>query len=68
MQHDHQKTLYGPNPDASAGKRVRYLNPLQISKQNHTFIIRKDNKELQGKMNEEVVKHIHDMKKNFEAR
>jgi hypothetical protein len=35
-----------------------YLNPIKISKENHTFRIGKYNEELHGKMNEEVEKHI----------
>jgi hypothetical protein len=45
-----------------------YLNPIQISKENHTFRIGKDNEELHGNTNEEVENHIHNMKKDFEAR
>jgi hypothetical protein len=67
MQHDQQEILYGTNPDASAGKRVGYLNPIPISEKNHTFIIRKDNEESKGKTDEEVEKHIQDMKKDFKA-
>jgi hypothetical protein len=68
MQHDQREILYGTNPDASAGKRVGYLNPIQISEQNHTFITGKDNEELKEKTDKEVEKHIQDMKKYFEAR
>jgi hypothetical protein len=58
MQHDQQEILYGTNLDTSAAKRVGYLNPIQISEQNHTSIIGKDNEELKGKSDEEVEKHI----------
>jgi hypothetical protein len=58
MQHDHQEILCSFDPNASVSKRVRYLKPIQISEQNHTFQIGKDNEELQRKMNEEVEKHI----------
>jgi hypothetical protein len=60
--------LYSTNPNASAGKRVGYVNQIQISEQKHTFIIGKDNEELKGKTDEEVEKHILDMKKDFDAR
>jgi hypothetical protein len=63
MQHDHQKILYDTKPDASAGKRIGYLNPILISKESHTFIIRKDNEELKGKTYEEVEERLKVMKK-----
>ena len=68
MQHDQQEILYGTNPNASASKRVGYLNPILISEERHTFRIGKDNDELRGKTDEEVEKRIKDMKKDFEAR
>jgi hypothetical protein len=68
MQHDQQKILYGTNPNASAGKRVRYLNSIQISEENHNFIIRKENKELKEKTDGEVEKVTQNMKKDFKAR
>jgi hypothetical protein len=46
MQHGQQEIIYSPNLDASASERVGYLNPIQISEKNHTFIIGKDNEEL----------------------
>jgi hypothetical protein len=36
MQHVHQEILYGTNPNASAGKKVGYLNPIEICEGNHT--------------------------------
>jgi hypothetical protein len=68
MQYDQQEIIYGTNPNASAGKRVGYLNPIQIFEKNHTFRIEKYNEQLKGKMVEETKKHTHDMKKDFEAR
>jgi hypothetical protein len=68
MQYDQQKILYSTNPNASAGKRVVYLNPMQICEENDTFKIEKHNEVLQGKMDEEVEKHMQNMKKDFKAR
>jgi hypothetical protein len=68
MQHDQQEILYSTKPSASAGKRIGYLNPILISEESHTFRIGKDNKELMGKMDEEVEDRINTMNKDFEAR
>jgi hypothetical protein len=68
MQHDQQEILYGIKPDANAGKRIGYLNPILICKESHTFRIGKDNEELKGKTNEEVEHRINTVKKDFEAR
>ena len=68
MQHDQQEILYGTNPNASASKRVRYLNPIKICEDSHTFRIEKDNEALQGLTDEEIEVRIQDLKKDFEAR
>ena len=68
MQHDQQEILYGTKPDANAGKRIGYLNPILICEESHTFRIGKDNEVLKGKTDEEVEKRIKEMKKDFEAR
>ncbi len=68
MQHDQQEILYGTKPNASASKRVGYLNPILISEESHTFRIGKDNEELKGKTDEEVEHRINTVKKDFEAR
>jgi hypothetical protein len=67
MQHDQQEILYGTNPNASASKRVGYLNPIKICEDNHTFRIGKDNEALQGLTDEEIEVRIQDLK-DFEAR
>jgi hypothetical protein len=54
MQHDQQEILYGIKPDANAGKRIGYLNPILICEESHTFRIGKDNEVLKGKTYEEV--------------
>jgi hypothetical protein len=68
IQHDQQEILYDTKPGASTSKRIRYLNPILISKESHTFRISKDNEELKGKTDEEVEERINTMKKDFEAR
>jgi hypothetical protein len=68
MQHDQQEILYGTKPDASAGKRIGYHNPILICEESHTFRIGKDNEELKGKTDEEVEEHLKTMKKEFETR
>jgi hypothetical protein len=68
MQHDQQEILYGTKPGASADKRIRYLNPMLIYEESHTFRISKDNEELKGKMDGEDEERINTMKKDFEAR
>jgi hypothetical protein len=68
MQHDQQEILYDTKPDASAGKRIGYLNPILISKESHTFRIGKDKEELKGKIDEEVEERLKVMKKDLEAR
>jgi hypothetical protein len=68
MQHDQQEILYGTKPDANAGKRIGYLNPILICEESHTFRIGKDNEVLKGKMDEEVEHCINTMKNDFEAR
>uniref|UniRef100_A0A804UJ78 DUF8039 domain-containing protein n=1 Tax=Zea mays TaxID=4577 RepID=A0A804UJ78_MAIZE len=68
MQHDQQEILYGTNPNASASKRVGYLNPIKICEDNHTFRIGKGNEALQGLTDEEIEVRIQDLKKDFEAR
>ena len=68
MQHDQQEILYGTKPNASASKRVGYLNPIKICEDNHNFRIGKDNKALQGLADEEIEVRIQDLKKDFEAR
>ena len=69
MQHDQQEILYGTNPNASASKRVGYLNPIKICEDNHTFRIGKHNEALQGLTTaEEIEVRIQDLKKDFEAR
>jgi hypothetical protein len=68
MQHDQQEILYGTNPNASASKRVGYLNPINICEDNHTFRIGKGNEALQGLTDEEIEVRIQDLKKDFEAR
>jgi hypothetical protein len=68
MQHDQQEILYGTNPNASAIRRVGYLNPIKICKDNHTFKIGKGNEALQGLTDEEIEVRIQDLKKDFEAR
>jgi predicted Zn-dependent protease len=67
MQHDQQEILYGTNPNASASKRVGYLNPIKICENSHTFRIEKDNEALQGLTDEEIEVRIQDLKKDFEA-
>jgi hypothetical protein len=61
-----RRSFTGTNLNASAGRRVGYLNPILISEKSHTFRIEKYNEELKEKMDEEVEKLI--MKKDFEAR
>ena len=68
MQHDQQEILYGTNPNASASKRVGYLNLIKICEDNHTFRIGKGNEALQGLTDEEIEVRIQDLKKDFEAR
>jgi hypothetical protein len=68
MQHDQQEILYGTNPNASASKRVGYLNPIKICEDNHSFRIGKGNEALQGLTDEEIEVRIQDLKKDFEAR
>jgi hypothetical protein len=68
MQHDQQEILHGTKPDASAGKRNGYLNPILICEESHTLRIGKDNEELKGKTDKEVEHRINTMKKYFEAR
>ena len=68
MQHDQQEILYGTKPNASASKRVGYLNPILISEESHTFRIVKHKDEIRGKTDEEGEKRIKEMKKDFEAR
>jgi hypothetical protein len=68
MEHDQQDILHGTKPDASAGKRIGYLNLILICEGNNTFRIGKDNEELTWKTNEEVEHRINTMKKDFEAR
>ena len=68
MQHDQQEILYGTNPNASASKRVGYLNPIKICEDNHNFRIGKGNEALQGLTDEEIEVRIQDLKKDFEAR
>jgi hypothetical protein len=67
-QHDQQEILYGTKADASAGRRIGYLNPILISEESHTFIIGKENEDLKGNMDEEVEERLKVMKKDFEAR
>ena len=68
MQHDQQEIIYGTNPNASASKRVGYLNTIKICEDNHNFRIGKDNEALQGLTSEEIEVRIQDLKKDFEAR
>jgi hypothetical protein len=68
MQHDQQEILYSTNPNASASKRVGYLNPIKICEDNHTFRIGKGNEALQGLTDEEIEVRIQDLKKDFKAR
>ena len=68
MQHDQQEILYGTKPDANAGKRIGYLNPILICEESHTFRIGKDNEVLKGMTDEEVEHCINTMKNDFEAR
>jgi hypothetical protein len=65
MQHDQQEIIYGTKPDASACKRIGYLNPILISKESHTFRIGKYNEELKGKTDEKVEERLKVVKKGF---
>jgi hypothetical protein len=64
MQHDQQEIMYGTKPDANAGKRIGYLNPILICEESHTFRISKDNEELKGKTDEKVEHRINTMKQD----
>jgi hypothetical protein len=67
MQHDQKEIFYSTKPNASVGKRVGYLNPIQISEESHTFRIGKDNEELKGKTDEEVEERIKKLKNTRNA-
>ena len=55
MQHAEQKMRFGEDPHAQQKKRVGYLNPMRICKDEHTVIMGPSHGDLQGKTDEEIV-------------
>ena len=55
MQHAEQKMRFGEDPHAQQKKRVEYLNPMRICKDEHTVIMGPSHGDLQGKTDEEIV-------------
>jgi hypothetical protein len=68
MQYDQQEMRYSPNPNSNASQRVRYLNPIKICEEQHTFRIRDDHEDLQSLQGEEREKKTVELTKKFEAR